>query len=653
MDIITIFRREMVAMSRQGRQQGERAGLAILVFLAVGGSFAGWLYWFGGRLEGRQMIQVAGMAMWFTAFGQLGLGFPVLFRVALSIVGERERRTLDHLLVTRMSSAGFVLGKLASGILGALTTLAAGLPIVLLVHSLGGIDLLWIGLSYAELLSIVVFLGALAVWISVESPDRRSSAMLFTLAMSAWMIGPFLLATSAPKLAFRLPSWLLAANWWLASTSPLPVALHIITGVSSRAQLTREIGWMIAIQLGAALVLTLAAIARLRPVHRSLAGFDRKAARRARRRLSWRWLPRPPVGDDPIFWRERYTARDAPFVRMVTQGTFVGLSILLAVGTFVYARPAFAEVWQNGYASATVDAMSESPPVLIRLFGIRGNAVGPSDRSRVEFNLFIRYTTVPMTLILCFVLAGFSSEALGVERSRGTWIGLLSTPLTARDLIRSAMRAGFWRSRFGLVAPVSLWTLGLAAGAVHPIGFVVSIVELASASWMMATMAVLGSIRAPRDETAPDFGVAPTLFLTCTGLIVIFLPAGLNPVLIGFTSLPLIAWTSLVSWSEMAGATSHLLDTRYPWGGFAEGQMPLVVFTAWVAAIVGPLAIGMWARRYAVAHFDRLVGRPFRAESEGAPVDVSPDPPADISHLDAGPVRSGIALVDRGDSAIR
>lgn len=652
MDIITIFVREMVAASRQGREQGLRAGLAIVVFLAVGGSFAGWAYWLGGVVEGRQMIRVAGTAMLFASFSQLGLGFPAMLRVALSIVGERERRTLDHLLVTRMSSVGFVLGKFAAGLVATLMTLAAGLPIVLLIHSLGGIDLYWIGLAYAALVAIVVFLGALAVWTSVESPDRRASVVLFMLLMSAWMIGPFTLATFAPRLAFRLPSWLLSANWWLASTSPLPVALHILTGVGSRAQLTREIVWMITIQLGAALVLTLAAIARLRPVHRSLAGFDRKAARRARRRLSWRWRLRPPVGDDPIFWRERYTARDAPFVRITTQGTFVGLAILLAVGTFVYARPAFAEVWQNGYASASVDAISESPPVLIRLFGIKGNAVGPSDRARVEFNLFIRYMSVPMLLILCFVLAGFSSEVLGVERSRGTWIGLLSTPLTARDLIRSAMRAGAWRSRFALIAPMILWTLGLAAGAVHPIGFVVSIVELAAASWMMATTAVLGSIRAPRDEAAPDFGVAPTLFLTSTGLLVMFLPPGLNPVLIGFPSLPLIAWTSLVSWREMTGATSHLLDLRYPWGGFADGQMPLVVFAAWGASIVGPLAIGTWAWRYAVAHFDRLVGRPVRAGSEGVLVDVSPDPPEDISRLGVGPVGSGIALADRGDPAI-
>ncbi len=615
MDIITIFVREMVAVSRQGREQGARAGLAILVFLAVGGSFAGWAYWLGGVVEGRQMIQVAATAMLFASFAQLGLGFPVMLRVALSIVGERERRTLDHLLVTRMSSVGIVLGKFAAGLVATLVTLAAGLPIVLLIHSLGGIDLYWIGLAYAALFSIVVFLGALAVWTSVEAPDRRASVLLFTLAMSAWMIGPFTLATSAPKLAFRLPSWLLAANWWLASTSPLPVALHIITGVGSRAQLTREIIWMIAIQLGTAFVLTVAAIARLRPVHRSLAGVDRKAARRARRRLSWRWRPRPPVGDDPIFWRERYTAREAPFVRILNRVIFVGLSIGLVTGIFVYARPAFAEVWQHGYASGFAGASADSRPVLSRLFGIRGAAIGSDDTARAEWNLFIRYVTVPMMMAVCFVVAGSSSEAIGVERVRGTWTSLLATPLSGREILRSAILAGLWRARYVLFLPLLVWMIGLAAGAIHPIGFVVSVLEVVAACWMVATLGALGAVRAPRDDVAPDYGVASTLFLACTGLIVIFLPAGLNPVLIGFTSLPLIAWTSLVSWREMAGATSHLLDPRYPWGGFADGQMPLVVFGAWGAAIVGPWAIGTWSWRYAVAHFDRLVGRPCSMET--------------------------------------
>ena len=81
---------------------------------------------------------------------------------AASIALEKDRRTLDFLLATRLSNAEIVLGKLAACMTFLVAGFAAGLPIMLLLHPLGGIDLRLILLAYAGLLTTAFFMIALA-----------------------------------------------------------------------------------------------------------------------------------------------------------------------------------------------------------------------------------------------------------------------------------------------------------------------------------------------------------------------------------------------------------------------------------------------------------------------------------------------------------
>src|SRR5438034_2417904 len=58
-----------------------------------------------------------------------------------TISGERERRTLDLLLVTRASPLGLVAGKLAGALLWVLYLLIASLPVLGIVNLFGGVPL--------------------------------------------------------------------------------------------------------------------------------------------------------------------------------------------------------------------------------------------------------------------------------------------------------------------------------------------------------------------------------------------------------------------------------------------------------------------------------------------------------------------------------
>ena len=613
MTLIPIFRGELAAVARQGKLQSERAYFAGQLLLMVAGSFAAWYFWSDGVLSSSTMARIANEALrWSIAF-HAGLIGMVAMRGARAIAKERDRRTLDFLLVTRLNSAEIVLGKLAASVLIASGTMVAGFPVMLLLHVLAGVELPLILILYTGMASTIVFLGAGSVWVSAESPDARAAVGLFLLGTVGWMIGPFFVTIFLPRWGIRLPEWLASANWTLVASSPISVAYHIATGLRSWDQLVYQIGRLIALQLAGATFFTVAAIIRLRPAHRALGGVDRKAERQARRRLVWRLRPRPSVGDDPIVWRERYTSRENAFVKAATYLIFGSLFVGLAGATFYYARPAFVELWRNGYGSASVAMPDPEMNILVRLFAPRTGGNVAVDIARTEFNLFIRYATVSILVVMSFVIAGMASEIFGIERLKETWTSLLATPLTAGDLVRSVLRATAWKSRIAYGLIVIMWALGTLAGAIHPLGLLVSLLEMAASVWLMAVCGVLGSIRGPKAESSAGQAVFVALILTCTGILPVLLPPGLNPVLLGAGSLPLMAWTSLVSYREAATVLSAPLDPHFQWVGLYGGQMPMLVALAWLVAIVGPALAGFLVWRYTMTHFDRLVGRPFRA----------------------------------------
>jgi ABC-type transport system involved in multi-copper enzyme maturation permease subunit len=84
------------------------------------------------------------------AFGAvLMMAFITPSLTAGAISGERERRTLDLLLVTRASALGLVVGKLAGSLVYVLFLLVATLPAFALVYLYGGIPLEYLALVLA------------------------------------------------------------------------------------------------------------------------------------------------------------------------------------------------------------------------------------------------------------------------------------------------------------------------------------------------------------------------------------------------------------------------------------------------------------------------------------------------------------------------
>ena len=75
---------------------------------------------------------------------------------ASAVAHEKDRRTLDLLLLTNLSNSELVLGKLLASLLNVLVMLAAALPVFMLLALLGGVSYGQIGRVFAVTLATVL-----------------------------------------------------------------------------------------------------------------------------------------------------------------------------------------------------------------------------------------------------------------------------------------------------------------------------------------------------------------------------------------------------------------------------------------------------------------------------------------------------------------
>lgn len=101
------------------------------------------------------------------AFGTVLLVTIITVAVtAGAISGERERRTLDLMLVTRASALGLVTGKLAGSLIHVLFLLIASLPAFALVYLFGGVPALYLVLFFVVAGTTAAFYASLGLLFS-------------------------------------------------------------------------------------------------------------------------------------------------------------------------------------------------------------------------------------------------------------------------------------------------------------------------------------------------------------------------------------------------------------------------------------------------------------------------------------------------------
>jgi ABC-type transport system involved in multi-copper enzyme maturation permease subunit len=625
MSVMPVFTRELLVAGRKQSMQWSRAWVVAILVAIVLGTFGFQCYWAHGAVTHHLLTRVAQRAFAIAAAFHALLSFTTAMRAAFAIGEEKDRRTLDFLLTTRLANAEIVLGKLASCLIIFFGAIAAGLPVMILLVGVGGVDYRLLLVVYGCAASMGFFLAALALWVASWTREARRATASAALCTIGWLVGPILVSFLFPRFGIRLPHWVLTANAWVFASNPVDLLMKFAAGVGPTVFLS-SIVHMIGLQVLGGLVFLTWAIVWLRWAYRVNVSGGGRRLRSTRRLFERRIRNRPAVGDDPILWRVMYTSRANWLERAI--GFVIGLGALVALawGTYYFAKPAVIEVWKHGFRSGVTTRHAPEMNLFIRLFVPAGSASGMVDEARTEFNLFLRNVSSLLTFMSGVFAMGLAAEIVATERRRETLDSLLATPLTGRDIAIAQLRSALWGLRWLFGTLFVLWTLGLFTGSVHPLGYIVAIFNVAASTWCFVALGTFVSVRRSRsafgEHLSKDFAGALPAFIVFAfyGSLVLpwLIPAHFSSVLLGAGSTPFVTWLSLVSYRDVAAALRYPYYPPLEWMGIRTGEGVARVIATCLIGIALPAFSGLRAWQSAIANFDRRVGRPWREEAASA-----------------------------------
>jgi ABC-type transport system involved in multi-copper enzyme maturation permease subunit len=462
-----VFFYDLVRTARQGRTfllRGAYA-FALLVVLSLvyahylgGGGPADSL--FGEAHAGIGELAEFGSGFFLTFLGvQLGAVFlltPAF--TAAAVAEEKEKKTLEYLLVSDLRNREIVLGKLASRLLAMLLLLVGGLPVLSFVQFLGGVDPNLVLAGFAATALMMLSLGSLGILLSVYAPRPRGAVFSTYVIAGGYLLTSGCCGWTASGLVVLSPlDWLAAGNPLVAYRRVADSAAAA-TGTTGSAVLTVLRDYA-AFHATAALLLAGLATLKLRAWNRQgRPQSEREAVLTRSAPLSGVPAPLaalrlPRVGRDAVLWKELYAEhgyRLHPLARTLL--IFVGGLLLLLAG----------------------------------LAFVCGLAVSLAARDPGQFaSAWVRVVGTGVGCVMVVAVAVRAATSLSSERDRQTLDGLLTTPLSNAALLR-----GKWLGAVLSVRPMwwclaAVWLLGFLAGGLH----VLSVLLLLAAWWAYVAFA--------------------------------------------------------------------------------------------------------------------------------------------------------------------
>jgi len=349
-----VLTREMAVAARRVRNYAARAGYVAGLFAVVATA------WF--VLAGTQLIRNLGDmarfgAIVFQLLAILQLVLAVFFSGLMSATAvgqEKDRRTLELLLLTRLSNHELVLGKLLASVLNILVLLAAGAPLFLLMVLWGGVSLGQVTGCFMVTLGSILLCGSLGTMFAFWREKTLQSLAITVLGIVFWVA--FWEVIGAGGFG---ESWLgISARQWASAMSPWQAILAAIRPVTAEEALLGlwppSVVWFLGASIGWSGLLNGVAIAWVRVWNpsqqsytpppeeapmRSIWGAKKDSAPTPQPgslgREAAASSPRPPhriVWDNPIIWREictRAYGRKIILVKAVYWLLWAGAAVLL------------------------------------------------------------------------------------------------------------------------------------------------------------------------------------------------------------------------------------------------------------------------------------------------------------------------------------
>lgn len=335
-----VFTREVVTAPRRVRLYVARAGYVFALFVLVATI---WLVMAGAQtLNDIGDLARLGIAS-FQFMAPLQLAVTLFFSALLgagAVAAEKDRRTLDLLLMTQLTNTELVLGKLLASLVAILPMIVAAIPLFVIITLLGGVTPEQILRVFAIVLCSAVAAGSLGCLVAFWREKTFQSLAVTLLILVFWLAAGEAMDAGALGEAPGGTS----AHVWAAAISPWRATLWAMQPFSSEEELTiGRLPWtgpatfFLIVATGVALLANLVAIAMVRvwnpsreqrttgesderprdavaPRHWSISGLEAASAASGESATASSLTATPltprqrgrtrEVWDNPILWRE-------------------------------------------------------------------------------------------------------------------------------------------------------------------------------------------------------------------------------------------------------------------------------------------------------------------------------------------------------------
>jgi ABC-type transport system involved in multi-copper enzyme maturation permease subunit len=475
----------------------------------------------------------------------------------LAVSVEKDRRTLELLLVSRLSDAQLVLGKLSGSLLRVLLLLFAAVPIFALAGLFGGVEPAQLGRLFlattAAAVATASVANAVAFW-----KDTTFQA----LAITAFVLAAWTAAGEAAAARFG------AAAGAAASPARAMFAALAPDGGPLLAPFLGVCGGVFAASTGVAVAL----VRRWNTAQevRRRGGADAAGARSARRG----WFARRAVWPNPVLWREvctRAHGRAMPIVRLA---------------------------W-------------------LLLFAVAVAGVAAEARAARPDRLATAVAVVPMALASLLAVTAMAVTSVTTERDRGTFDLLLVSDLEPAEFVWGKLWGVLLAAREIVLLPLALCGALVAVGVATPEHGLYLAVGLAVLLFFAAVLGLYAGLSHPvsRRAIAVALGTVAFLFVGVATAMRIMVAFGASfelqlapflAVIVG-GAIGLYAALSARNPSPAVGWASALLPalTFVALTGFLQGSTLQVFLVVCVAYGFATLALLVPA----IGAFDLLTGR--------------------------------------------
>ena len=259
-----VFTREVTTTPRSWRHYLSRSLYVSALFGLV---LTAWLILIGSQ-QVRSLGDLSrfGSAV-FALLAPLQMAMAVMFSALLTaaaVAQEKDRRTLDLLLMTNLSNAELVLGKLLASMLSVLVLIVAAIPLLMLITLLGGVSYGQVARVVAVTVTAAAVAGSLGSMIALWREKTFQSLALTALLLVFWV-----LVGEAVAGGLLGDEWAGAtAEQWAIALSPLRAILAAMVPFGSPSDVMPwcrgPVNLFLIVSITATLLINLWAILRVR-----------------------------------------------------------------------------------------------------------------------------------------------------------------------------------------------------------------------------------------------------------------------------------------------------------------------------------------------------------------------------------------------------